>query len=218
MAEHVGATGITHKPGSREGLQGPPLWTRDPAGHGGSPPGVSSTPLLSLSDANCAWGAGAVPATAACSLKGPEFSCHLIMHSGHRDAFSLTKEAYLYDERALCAPARFKIESSLSALLKSKPHLFRDALEPPPASPLQLGPLLSMCSQKGHPGVGRLQTPFCHCCGPSHLANRVAQHTGGCLLKTYYVSLLRRREMEGKVPDSVERKAVRERSPSCLTP
>lgn len=58
------------------------------------------------------------------------------MHSGHKEAFSFTKEAYLYDERAL---RPHKIESSLNALLESKPHLFRDARSPaclsPPAWP-----------------------------------------------------------------------------------
>lgn len=47
-------------------------------------------------------------------------------------------------------------------------------------------------------------------CGPPHLAHRVIHHMGGRLLRTYYVSLLRTREMKEKA--FVERKAVGERS------
>lgn len=47
-------------------------------------------------------------------------------------------------------------------------------------------------------------------CGPPHLAHRVTHHTGGYLPRTYYVSLLRTREMKEKA--FVERKAVEERS------
>lgn len=47
-------------------------------------------------------------------------------------------------------------------------------------------------------------------CSPPHLADRVTHHTSGHLLRTYYGSLLRMREMKEKA--FVERKAVGERS------
>lgn len=99
-----------------------------------APPwGISSTPLT-LSEGCpcplCTQGAGAIPAPCCLFIKKPlSLPCHLIMHSGHKDAFSLTKEAYLYDERAL---RPHKIELSLKALLESKPHLFRNAWTPSP--------------------------------------------------------------------------------------
>lgn len=49
-----------------------------------------------------------------------------------------------------------------------------------------------------------------HGCGPPHLADRVTHHAGTRFLRTYYVPLLRTREMKEKA--FVERKAVGERS------
>jgi hypothetical protein len=131
-------------------------------------------------------GAGAVPAPGCLFIKKPpsNFPCHLIMHSGHKDTFSLTKEAYLYNERAL---RPHKIESSLKALLESKLHLFRDArsptrLSPPPAWPTSE----HLCSLKCHPGVGRMWMPF-----PTAMVLRILLTESlntQYLLSTYYVS------------------------------
>lgn len=49
-----------------------------------------------------------------------------------------------------------------------------------------------------------------HGCGPLHLADRVTHRTGGSLLRTHCVSLLRPREIKEKA--FVEKKAVGERS------
>lgn len=127
------------------------------------------------------------------------------MHSGHKEAFSLPKEAYLYER----APRPHKIESSLSALSESKPHLFRDARSPACLSPPAWPTCEHVCAEVP-PWSGQVMDAIPQGCGPPHLAHRVTHHTGGHLPRTYYVSLLRTREMKEKA--FVERKAVGERS------
>lgn len=141
MTEHLGKTDITGLDKTSLGKQGGSV---EPVSLGQGPCWAfwllpRESPLLSSYSMPIPYvprGAGAVPAPCCLFIKKPlSFPCHLIMQSGHKDSFSLTKEAYLYDERAL---RPHKIESSLKALLESKPHLFRDARSPTHLSPSSL--------------------------------------------------------------------------------
>lgn len=54
-----------------------------------------------------------------------------------------------------------------------------------------------------------------HGCGPLHPADRVTRRAGGRFLRTYYVPLLRRREMKEKV--FVREEGSRRKVTSCWT-